>query len=62
MVGASSLVDDLDTGRRLEDAGSAAIVTLNIKYLERFRRIKDAERVPVVGSLLSSWTSADRKR
>jgi dihydroorotate dehydrogenase (fumarate) len=26
MVGASPLVDDLDTVRRLEDAGSAAIV------------------------------------
>jgi dihydroorotate dehydrogenase (fumarate) len=98
MIGASPLVDDLDTVRRLEDAGSAAIVMHSLfeeqitaarsgrihhldpldeqfatvlsyfqepeeyalgpdEYLEQLRRIKDAVRVPVVGSL--NGTSAE---
>jgi dihydroorotate dehydrogenase (fumarate) len=92
MPGASPLVDDLDTVRRLEDAGAAAIVMHSLfeeqiadeqvgawsrleadtdshpeaasylprpgafvldpdRYLEQIRRIKEAVRVPVIGSL-----------
>jgi dihydroorotate dehydrogenase (fumarate) len=100
MPGASPLVDDLDTVRRLEDAGAAAIVMHSLfeeqieneematfgnldrhgesfgealsyfpppsafalgadDYLEQIRRIKEAVRVPVIGSLngksLGGW-------
>ena len=98
MVGASPLVDHLDTVRRLEDAGCAAIVMHSLfeeqitaarsgrihhldpldkqfatvlsyfpeperyalgpdEYLEQLRRIKNAVKVPVVGSL--NGTSAE---
>jgi dihydroorotate dehydrogenase (fumarate) len=100
MPGASPMVDDLDTVRRLEDAGAAAIVMHSLfeeqivqeqvttfahaeahadsfgealsyfpspdafalgpdDYLEQVRRIKEAVRVPVIGSLngvsLGGW-------
>ena len=92
MPGASPLVDDLDSVRRLEDAGAGAIVMHSLfeeqiaeeqigtwggleagaeahpeaatylprppdfvldpdRYLEQVRRIKEAVRVPVIGSL-----------
>ena len=105
MPGASPLVDDLDTVRRLEDAGAAAIVMHSLfeeqieneqmatlgqldlhshssgealsyfpppsafalgvdAYLEQVRRIKEAVRVPVIGSLngksLGGWLSYAR--
>ena len=92
MVGASPLADHLDTVRRLEDAGCAAIVLHSLfeeqisqeesgrihnmdpldrlfagvvsyfpepetyalrpdEYLEHLRRVKDAVKIPVIGSL-----------
>jgi dihydroorotate dehydrogenase (fumarate) len=101
MPGASPLVDNLDTVRRLEDAGASAIVMHSLfeeqitaesaaasrymddyedwhaeatsyfprrdefalgpdHYLEQLRRIKQAVRVPVIGSLngttVGGWT------
>lgn len=92
IAGASPLADDMDTVRKLEDAGAAALVMRSLfeeqlvmeqmasmrhldahedahieaqsyfpgpsrfslgpeEYLERLRRIKDAVRIPVFGSL-----------
>jgi len=92
MIGASPLADHLDTARRLEDAGCAAIVLHSLfeeqisqaksgrirhldpldrqfapvvsyfpepeayalgpaEYLEHLRRVKDAVKIPVIGSL-----------
>jgi dihydroorotate dehydrogenase (fumarate) len=92
MVGASPLADHLDTARRLEDAGCAAIVLHSLfeeqisgaesgrirhldpldpqfatilsyfpepdayalgpdQYLEHLRRVKDAVKIPVIGSV-----------
>src|SRR6476619_6196918 len=98
MTGASPLADHLDTARRLEDAGCAAIVLHSLfeeqisqaesgrihhldpldrqfaavvsyfpepeayalgpdEYLEHLRRVKEAVKIPVIGSL--NGTSAE---
>jgi dihydroorotate dehydrogenase (fumarate) len=50
MPGASPMVDNLDTGKRLEDAGAAAIVMHSL-FVEQITRIKKSVDVPVIGSL-----------
>ena len=70
MPGASPLADDLDTVRRLEDAGAAAIVLRSLfaeqidardraadHYIEHVRRVAALVRVPVIASL--NGTTAD---
>jgi dihydroorotate dehydrogenase (fumarate) len=99
MTGASPLADHLDTARRLEDAGCAAIVLHSLfegqisqaetgrihhldpldrefaptvahfpepegyalgpeEYLEHLRRVKDAVKIPVIGSLNGTTAEA----